>query len=175
MANAPDDLVLTGPNFQQGALSGLLVTPTGGTQGKMSDVINGGTVAQTLAAGSRITSPVIAGIPLQSVVNGITAGVTQSLAGAVLLTGALNVVSTVGTANDAVKLPPVALNVGFAQVIAVVNNGASALAIYPSETATAIDTHATATAATLTTLHRATFIQNTASTWVSIASVSAAS
>lgn len=175
MATAPDTLVVTGPNFQQIAADAFLITPTGGAQGKLADFVNGGTVAQTIAAGSTLPSPLISGIPSESIANAITASTTQTLAGAVPLTAAFNVVSVVGTANDAVKLPPVTLNAGFAQVVAVVNNGASALAIFATESATAIDTHATATAATLTTLHRAFFIQNTASTWVSIASVSAAS
>lgn len=153
----------------------VLVTPAGGSPVALSSVINGGTTAQTIASGSTIPSPLLTGIPSESIVNGITAGTTQTLAGAVQLTGALNVVSTVGTAGDAVRLPPVAINVGLAQVVAVVNNGASALSIFPNETATAIDTHSAAAAGTLTTLHRAWFLQNSASTWVSIASVSAAS
>jgi len=170
MANAPDTLVLTGPVYQQTALDGLLVTPTGGTQGSLANLINGGTVAQTIAAGS-----LFSGIQLESIANALTASTTQTLAGALPLTASLNVVSTVGTAGDAVKLPPVAINSGYAQVVAIVNNGASALSIFPYESATAIDTHSAAAAGTLTTLHRAFFLQNTASTWVSIASVSAAS
>ena len=175
MPNNPDDLVLTGPTFQQKTIDNLVLTPPGGTQTTLGNVINGGTVAQTIAANSTLQSPLVSGVPQENIANAITASTTQTLAGAVQLTHLWNVVSTVGTANDAVKLPPVALNTGFAQVCWVINNGASALAIYPSESATAIDTHATATAATLTTLHRAAFVQNTASTWVSVASVSAAS
>lgn len=166
MANAPDTLIVSGPVMQQ--TTTLLITPTGGTQGKLADLINGGTVAQTLL------SPIITGVARESITNAITASTTQTLAGALALTTAWNVVSTVGTANDAVKLPAAGTaNVG--QVVWVINNGASALAIFPTESATAIDTHATATAATLTTLHRAAFLQNSASTWSSVASVSAAS
>jgi hypothetical protein len=117
----------------------------------------------------------ISGIPSESIVNGITASTTQTVAGAVPLTAAVNVISVVANANDAVKLPPLAINTGFCQVVRVINNGASAASIFAYETSTAIDTHATNTAATLTTLHRADFMQNTASTWVSMASVSAAS
>ena len=154
----PDTLVVTGPTFQQLPMAGLQVTPTGGTAASLGNLLNGGT-----------------SFPVVGVANGLTASTTQTLAGALPLTAALNVVSTVGTAGDAVKLPPVNINVGIAQLVRVINNGASALSIFPYETATAIDTHATAAAATLTTLHRAEFFQNTASTWVSIASVSAAS
>ena len=172
MANSPDTLIVTGQVFQQSSIGSMQITPPGGTQGALSSFINGGTTAQTLAAGSTIPSPIITGLPINSVVNGITASTTQTLAGAVPLTGYWNVVSTVGTAADAVKLPAVA-NIG--QACWVINNGASACGIFPNESATAIDTHGTAAAATLTTIHRALFIQNTASTWVSVASVSAAS
>lgn len=175
MANAPDDLVLTGPVFGQSALSGLLVTPAGGTQSTLSKLLNGGTVAQTLPSGSTYPSPIFSGIPSESIVNAITASTTQTVAGATALTGAINVISVVGTLADAVKLPPLVVNSGFAQVVRVINNGASACSVFAAETTTAIDTHATNTAATLTTLHRADFMQNTASTWVSMASVSAAS
>lgn len=175
MANANDTLVETAPVFQQVSIGNMLLTPTGGSQAKLQDIVNGGTVAQSIPAGSTITSALLAGIPSDSVTNGITASTTQTLAGALALTKMVNVVSTVGTAGDAVKLPPVTLNTGFAQECWVINNGASALSIFPSETATAIDTHATAAAGTLTTLHRAVFFQNSASTWVSFASVSAAS
>jgi hypothetical protein len=174
MANAPDTLVETGPVFQQLPIGQMLVTPSGGTQAQLQNLVNGGTLAQTIAAGSTIPSPLITGVASKSVTNGITASVTQTLAGALALTKAVNVVSTVGTAGDAVKLPPVAINVGLAQECWVINNGASALSIFPNETATAIDSHATAAAGTLTAAHRAVFFQNTASTWVSVASVSAA-
>lgn len=141
------------------AASNIQVTPPNGTSGPLSSFINNGTA-----------------IPLDTIANGLTASTTQTLAGALPLTAAFNVVSTVGTAGDSVKLPAVNnLNVGLAQQVWIINNGASALSIFPTESATAIDTHATAAAGTLTTLHRGLFIQNSASTWVSIASVSAAS
>lgn len=174
MAN-PDTLVETGPVFQQVPIGQMLVTPAGGTQTQLQNLINGGTVAQTLAAASTLQTPLISGLLSEDIANAITASTTQTLAGALPLTKNVNVVSTVGTAGDAVKLPPVSLNVGFAQQCWIINNGASALSIFPNETATAIDTHSTAAAGTLTTLHRGLFIQNTASTWVSVASVSAAS
>ena len=156
--------------------SNLQVTPAGASSSvALSSVINGGTVAQTLPVGSTIPSPLIGGVPSDSIVNAITASTTQTVAGATLLTGAINVISVVANAGDAVKLPPLAINTGFAQVVRVINNGASAASVFAYETTTAIDTHATNVAATLTNLHRADFMQNTGSTWVSMASVSAAS
>lgn len=152
------------------------VTPAGASSPvALSSVINGGTVAQTFPSGSTLPAPLIGGVPSESIVNAITASTTQTVAGATALTGAINVVSTVANAGDAVKLPALQINSGFAQVVRVINNGASACSVFANETTTAIDTHATNTAATLTTLHRADFMQNTASTWVSMASVSAAS
>ena len=182
---ADDTLVLTGPNFQQLKTDALLITPKGGSQTTLDSVINGGTVAQTITAGSTIgagstittptiSGPTITGVAIESITNAITASTTQTLAGALALTTKWNVVSTVGTALDAVKLPAAGVaNVG--QVIWAINNGASSLAVWANETASAIDTHATNAPGTLTTLHRAAFLQNTASTWVSVASVSAAS
>ena len=37
MAASPDNLVVTGQTFQQISLDDLLVTPTGGTQGRLAD------------------------------------------------------------------------------------------------------------------------------------------
>ncbi len=68
---------------------------------------------------------------------GITAGTTQTQAGARQLTEEFNNVTTVGTANDGVKLP--AAVVGLA--ITVKNAGANALKIYPY-TSDAIDDEA---------------------------------
>lgn len=65
----------------------------------------------------------------QQIVHGtatVTAGTTQTQAGATALTGLVNVVTT-GTANDGVLLPSAAVGT----VIAVVNSSANALKIYP--------------------------------------------
>lgn len=168
MAN-PDTLVETGPVFQQVPIGQMLVTPAGGTQTTLANVINGGTLAQTLAAGSSFSSPVVTGLMSWSVTNGITASTTQTLAGAVPLTAGINIISTVATAANAVKLAPVSVNIGQIQVV--MNNGASACAIFPFETATAIDSAGTASSVTLTNGHSANFFQNTGSTWVSQGSV----
>jgi hypothetical protein len=62
-----------------------------------------------------------------STVTGITAGTTQTQAGAVALTGANNLVGTVAVANDGVRLP--VADVG--DVIFVRNGGANTVKIYP--------------------------------------------
>ena len=164
MAQAPDDIVVTGPAFAQESADSLLITPPGGAQGKLSNFVNGGTVQQTLV------SPLLGGLHADSLTNGITASTTQTLAGAVPLTTTFNVVSTVATAGNAVKLAPLALNTGYAQFQFVVNNGASAMAVFPFETTTAIDNQGTGASQTMTNAHRAIFFQNSPSTWVSIGS-----
>jgi hypothetical protein len=157
------------------AASNLQVTPTGGTTTNLGSVLNGGTIAQSIPAGSTIgAGTTLLGSYLESVTNAITASTTQTLAGAVALTAANNVISTVATAGNAVKLPLAGVaNIG--QVILVMNNGASACAVFPGETSTAIDSGSTAASVTLTNGHSANFVQNTASTWVSQGSVGHAS
>jgi len=63
-----------------------------------------------------------------SVTAGITAGTTQTQAGATALTTMINEVSTVGTANDGVKLKTAVA--GDMQVV--INNGANNLKIWPA-------------------------------------------
>jgi hypothetical protein len=164
MPTNPDDLIVSGPAFQQKPITSLEITPPGGTQTTLGNVINGGTVAQTVPTGSTLS-----GLQLFSVATAITASTTQTLAGATPLTAAINIIGTVATAGNAVKLAPVNVNGG--QVQTVMNNGASACAIFPFETATAIDSAGTAASVTLTNGHSANFFQNTASTWVSQGSV----
>lgn len=62
-----------------------------------------------------------------SVVTGITAGTTQTQAGATALTGTVNVVGTVAVANDGVILPVVEKG----DNIFVRNGGANTVKIYP--------------------------------------------
>lgn len=111
--------------------------------------------------------------PFVPVNNGITASTTQSLAGAVQLNAGLNNITVCATAGNAVKVPSVN-TLNFGQVCTVFNNGASAAAVYPFETATAIDTHGTGASATLGVGHSANFFQNTASTWISQGSTAGA-
>lgn len=62
-----------------------------------------------------------------SVATGITAGTTQTQAGATPLTAANNVIGTVGTENDGVILPAAAVG----DVVFVRNGGANTAKIYP--------------------------------------------
>lgn len=172
MSTAPDTLVVTGPVNQQVSVDSLYITPQGGSQGLLSNFINGGTVVQTIPVGSILQSPTLAGIMLDSVTNNITASTTHSIAGAVALAASVNVISTVANASDAVKLPVATGGIG--QAVTVFNNGASACAVYPGESGTVIDSHSAGAAATLTNGHSACFFQNTASTWVSQGSTAAA-
>jgi hypothetical protein len=62
-----------------------------------------------------------------SIATTITAGTTQTQAGATLLTAEFNNVTTVGTAGDGVRLPDAVVGAK----ITIKNSGANALAIYP--------------------------------------------
>lgn len=44
MASQPDTIVVTGPVFQQSPADGMLVTPTGGTQGTLADKLAAGLI-----------------------------------------------------------------------------------------------------------------------------------
>jgi hypothetical protein len=63
-----------------------------------------------------------------SIVTGITAGTTQTQAGATALTGANNVVGTVGTTNDGVILPVAEAG----DTVFVRNSGANTAKVYPA-------------------------------------------
>jgi hypothetical protein len=56
------------------------------------------------------------------------AGTTQTQAGATALTGEINVVATVGTTSDGVKLPSAEAGL----TCTVINNGANTLNLYPA-------------------------------------------
>lgn len=62
-----------------------------------------------------------------SVVTGVTAGTTQTQAGATALVGATNVVGTVGTENDGVILPVAETG----DTVFVRNGGANTMKVYP--------------------------------------------
>jgi hypothetical protein len=163
---ADDTLILTGPTFQQQKPNTILVTPTGGKQANLADLINGGTVAQsgtmsTLTVGTVTTT----GFNINSITNNITASTTQTLAGAVAINTGIAVVTKVGTAGDAVKLPLVLATPG--NEVWIFNQGASAMAIFPGETLTSIDAGTTAASVTLTNAKNAVFIQTSGTTWIS--------
>lgn len=160
MATAPNTTVVTGPNFNQSDASTMLVTPTGGTQATMADMLGGKAAVPSLNVGTvTITSTVN-----EAVTNGITASTTQTLVGALLLTTPMNIITKVGTAGDTVKLPAAT---ALGQQVWVFNQGASACSVFPFEVTTSIDAGTTAAAVTLTNAKNAVFINNTATTWIS--------
>ena len=145
MAQAPSTFIVTGPNFEQRTTDGLQVLPKGGS---LPSNMN-----QNLGGNRPVTAA-------------ITAGTTQTIAGATQLYTGFNFIATVGTAGDAVKLPAVAPIPG--QSAWVFNNGASACAVFPFEaTVTTIDGGTAGASVTLTNAKNAEFIQSTGTTWVS--------
>jgi len=54
---ATDNLVMTGPNFQQVGVGALLVTPTGGAQSALGDVLGGKSAGGAVVAITPGTSP----------------------------------------------------------------------------------------------------------------------
>ena len=87
----------------------------------------GGSAVLALALGAD-QSAVFGGLVRRTVTNTITAGTTQTQAGATALTTDINRVITVAVASDGVKLP--AANSG--QYITIRNNGANNLKIWPA-------------------------------------------
>lgn len=99
---------------------------------------------------------------------GLTASVTQTLAGALQLTGGYANVATVGTANDAVKLPP-SPRVG--QTITVTNSaGANAMKVFPGESTSTIDGGSAGASVTISAAKSASFTCIAAGAWQSIGS-----
>ena len=89
---------------------------------------SGDTAIRVLLSGtSDLVDLTLTGMLYQSVETGITAGTTQTQAGATALTKMLNIVATVATANDGVKL--MSAEAGAQQKI--VNRGANNLKIWP--------------------------------------------
>lgn len=114
MANVVQSLVVSGPNFAQVPVSQVLVQPTGN--------------ASAYALGD-----VLAGLaPTYKVVTGITATPSGTQGTSILLSGSVNVVATVATIGDGVKLP-LAVQ-GIAVMIA--NTAANACQVFGSGTDT---------------------------------------
>lgn len=139
---------------------------TGGpitTSGTLAVEWNAGTVS-AVGDGLAINSGTL--VAEKSVQNGLTAtGSTQ--AGALTLTADVCVFSTVaaGTGGQLATAPPI----GFQQQV--ISFGTNALSIYPAGTVDVINNGSTAAAVTvapggLTTPTEATFLRNSASTWV---------
>lgn len=103
------------------------------------------------------------GIRTTSVVTGITASLTHTLAGATALTGEVNIISTCANAADSVSLP--ALTPG--QSVDVYNAGIAAAAVYPAAAGVAIDGGSAGAPVTLTNAKRARFTCTAANVIVS--------
>lgn len=95
----------------------------------------------------------------------VTAGTTQTQAGATALTGALNVVTT-GTANDGVRLPA---DYGVGEQIVVANISGAALNVYPS-TGGAINGGSANAAKALAANMAGLYISTGNSNWVAVLS-----
>lgn len=88
-----------------------------------------GTITEYVAdAGTTFTTKAIFAVPnLYSTATGITAGTTQTQAGATQLTAEWNNVTTVAVANDGVKLPTAVAGLS----ITIKNTGANTAKVYP--------------------------------------------
>jgi hypothetical protein len=150
LANAPDTFFVTGPNDQQVQPSGILVTPTGGVQGNLANLVNGGTVV-TSSSGTALAN---------------FGSVTPT--GSTVATGAQigSVVTVLGTAASTTfaNLPSAATVIGLPLLI--LNQGTAAVHIGGIGGDT-IDNTAGATGVALTNGHRSFFTATAAGAWVS--------
>ena len=144
MAQAPSTFVVTGYNMQQVPTDLVTVMPRGGVQASMN---------QTLGLNAPVTGT-------------ITAGTTQTIAGATQLYTGYNFLTVCANTGDAVKLPAVYATPG--QAVHLFNQGTKNASVFPYEsTVTKIDGGTAGAAVTLTAGANATFVQDTASTWTS--------
>jgi hypothetical protein len=126
MANAPDTLVITGSVLQQVSAASLLLTPTGGTQDTLGNLVNGGTVARGVVA-SALTVTALANLSANDAVS--TAGSTQATA--TPLTANINNIATV-TAGQGVNT--VASAPGMFELL--LNTGTATITVYPFQAET---------------------------------------
>lgn len=85
-------------------------------------------VAETFANLQAATEPVVAtNLYAQDFTTGISAGATQTQAGATQLTTYINVVATAAASGDGVKLPTAVAE----KVVVIVNNGANPIKVWP--------------------------------------------
>ncbi len=148
MANAPDALVVSGPNFQQVSADNILLTPAGGSQTALSSLLNGGTVAAggllanfasiTPAGSNLATAPAIASL-------------TTQLGTAASTTGA--------------HLPAAAGLVGLTSPLLLINSGTAAIHLYGTGGDT-IDGTAGTTGVTFTNAQRCFVTPVSSSAWI---------
>ena len=120
MVASPDTVLVTAPQFQETPIGQALVTPTGGSQAALADVLNtatGGAVsATTLTASSTVTlSPASHNVAISPTGTGtvtINPATASAIDNATLgVTTPLAVKSTTLTATGAVSLSPASANV----------------------------------------------------------------
>lgn len=105
MTAAPDTLLVTGPVNQQVSAADILVTPTGGAQNNLADLVNGGTVGQTfrLSATNAVStagSTQATGTPLTTMLaNATTVTAGQGVNLLASAPGLFEVVTNNGTAD----------------------------------------------------------------------------
>ena len=98
-----------------------------------------------------------------TVLTGITAGTTHTLAGATPLTGQINHITTCGVSADAVALPA-ANAAAIGDWIVVINRGAAPAAVWP-QAADAIDGGTAGAAVVLTNAKRVIFFCTALNVW----------
>lgn len=184
MTAATDTFIVTGPNFEQTPIGKALVTPTGGSQGTMADLIGnkaaitGGTIngtpiggttpaagAFTTVSGTAFTGTYFTASAYfdQSVGNALTAAGTTR-ADALALTHQMNNVTT-AAASSGVVLPAIT-TAGVGAIVTVFNAGSNAIQVYGAGSDT-IDGTAGATGVALTNTKRCQYMAVAAATWVS--------
>lgn len=148
----------------------LLIDTTNGALYQNTNTLASPTWTKLVATGAAatlgaITATSIAttGLNTEGVENAITASTTQTRVGGTALTEALNRVTTVANAGDAVTLPALAAG----QSVVVFNDGANPASVFPNGASDAIDGGSAGAAVTLTNAKRAVFVCVAANTIVS--------
>lgn len=106
------------------------------------------------------------GIQRLNATTGLTATPSGTLANSLILNRGMNIVSTVTTTNDSFTLPTLTGSV----MIAVVNNGANTLRVFPNVSTGQIDTGGAGTAQTVAANKMRFFWQGSAGLWYSFVS-----
>lgn len=97
---------------------------------------------------------------------GLTATAGGTLANSAVLNRGMNIVSTVTTTNDSFTLPTLTGSV----MIAVINNGANTLRVFPNVSTGQIDTGGAGTSQTIAANKMRVFWQGSAGLWYSLLS-----
>ncbi len=138
------------------------------TYADLSGQIDGINIGVSTPGTGRFSTLTAAGMFLQSTANNITAGTTNTLAGALGLTAALNNIKT-AAANSAVRLPSTTLTANLSAMIRVRNAGANAVNVYPPSASSTINALAAGAAFVLAAGASITFNQMSATEWITTA------